>query len=124
MDKEETLKLLSDQLDGLAKSVASDENFRTNRDDYNVTINSLRKRIVEAKKMTGEPSTEDPMTGTKTGRMSSKNPNFGSIPKTPSSFKKFRPTSAKLPQAKPKPVTDRRGAIEHTRKLNERGNNS
>ncbi len=119
MDKEETLQLVREQLDGLANAVANDKNFEVNKEDYQVTINSLRKRIVEAKKLTGEP----PMAGTKTGRMSSKNPNVATIPKNMTPKQRDAAFRAMNPRIYP-PVTDRRAAIEHTRKLNELGNDS
>ncbi len=119
MDKEEILGLLREQLSSLAIAVESDENFATNKEDYLVTINSLKKRIVEAKKRTGE----SPMAGTKTGRMSSRGPNFGSVPRNMTTKQRNAANKSMNPHIHP-PVTDRRAAIEHTRKLNESGNRS
>jgi hypothetical protein len=116
VNKEELLRLLREQLDGLAKSVESDKDFATNKEDYNVTIKSIRKRIAEANKLTGNP----PMASTKTGRWSSKNPNTAQVPKT-----QPVPPNGPIKEVRPRHrKPNRRAAIEHTRKLNESLNDS
>lgn len=103
--KEETLALLREQLDGLSTAVAGDKKFVQNQADYMVTLASLKKRIEEAHKIP-----DVLMGGTQTGRITSKNPSH-SDPRIG--------TPAVVP-----PITDRRAAIQHTRKLNELGNDS
>ena len=111
------MKQLRDQLDGLAMTVKSDENFATNKEDYLVTVNSLKKRLDHAKKLPDDP----PMAGTKTGRTSSKNPNMSQVPKS----NRVRVTGmTATPNKTAVPVINRRAAIEHTRKLNESLDNS
>ena len=113
------MKELKAQLDGLAMAVQSDENFPANKEDYLVTVNSLKKRLDKANKMPDDPV----MSGTKTGRTSSKNPNFGSIPRNMTPKQRDAANKAMNPPIHP-PMTNRRAAIEHTRKLNESGNDS
>ncbi len=107
MGSTEELALLQKQLAGLAKAVERDDDLPTNMEDYLVTLNSLKKRIetVNAEDLMG-PVGPMGLGGTVTGRMSTKNPNLGSIPRT------------KAGETSRPPVTDRRAAIEHTRKLN------
>ena len=125
------LALLQDQLEGLAKTVAGDTNLPMNMEDYLVTLNSLKKRIKAALKVP-----DDLIGGTKTGRTSSRNPWMGSKPRTgsiddatpeewdaASKAERERAKAAMNPHTHP-PVTNRRAAIEHTRKLNELGDNS
>lgn len=97
--KQELLKVLSDQLKGLGMMVESDSSLPLHIDDYNVTLNSLKKQIEAAHKM------PDDLMG------SSKNPNAQQVP---------RPKQNKTAV----PIVNRRAAIEHTRKLNESLDNS
>jgi hypothetical protein len=108
--KEERLKVLNDQLDGLSKAVEADTNLPTNIEDYLVTLNSLKKRIEAANKMPD---------GTQTGRTSRAQRKMNNM--TPE--QKDAAHKAMNPHIYP-PMTDRRAAIQHTRKLNERGNDS
>ncbi len=123
MNIKEDLSLLQEQLNGLFKTVESDTNLPVNIEDYLVTLNSLKKRIKEAYEMPYAL-----VGGTQTGRISSKNPNLGAKPRTVE-WERMRgsereaATAAMNPHTPP-PVTNRRAAIEHTRKLNENSNNS
>ncbi len=118
--KEETLELLREQLDGLSTAVAGDEKFVQNQADYMVTLASLKKRIEEAHKMPDvliDPGSKPrgvAVGGTQTGRVTPKNPLSHSDPRVG--------TPPVVPAVEPK--TDRRAAIQHTRKLNELGNDS
>jgi hypothetical protein len=106
---EEERKLVQEQLAGFAKSVASDENFEANKADHLVTFESLKKRLEEAK-LTG-----DPPAATNLDRRANRKMN-NMTPKQMDAAKKA--LGGRLP------ITDRRAAIEHTRKLNELGNDS
>lgn len=117
MGSKEELSLLYDQLEGLAKAVASDPDYLVNKDDYLTTLNSLKNRIAIANRV---PDTDDLLIGgTKTGRTSSMKPR-PSIPWTGD------PSWEEMQRANPamNPLTNRRAAIEHTRKLNELGDDS
>jgi hypothetical protein len=120
--KEERLKVLNDQLDGLSKAVEADTNLPTNIEDYLVTLNSLKKRIEAANKMPDDPSknpntTGSPLAGTQIGRTSRAQRKMNNMtPKQMDAAKKA--LNGRLP------ITDRRAAIEHTRKLNESSNDS
>lgn len=119
MGNEEELSLLQEQLNGLAKAVAGDIDLPTNMADYLVTLSSLKKRI-EAAKKGPDP---DGLIGTATGRSSSKNP-VHSVPRPSGAIGLDGPTGQDGPTV-PDPVTkpiNRRAAIQHTRKLNESGN--
>lgn len=110
MGDDEELKLLQDQLEGLSKAVASDENLPVNMNDYLVTLGSLKKRIEAANK---EP----------VGPVSAE--------QTPAR-KRFDDIAIKLAEEKaeelrlnpPIPIPNRRAAIQHTRKLNGLGDDS
>ena len=121
MGSAEELELLQKQLAGLAKAVEDDQNLPANMEDYLVTLNSLKTRIATAKQPE-EP--DDPRVGgTMTGRMSSKNPNLHTLPRTAIEEASDQTVKAMNPHTHP-PVTDRRAAILHTRKLNELNNGS
>jgi hypothetical protein len=116
--------VLNEQLDGLSKAVEADRNLPTNIEDYLVTLNSLKKRIEAANKMPDDPSknpntTGSPLVGTQTGRTSRAQRKMDNM--TPE--QKNAANMAMKPHVYP-PMTDRRAAIQHTRKLNERGNDS
>jgi len=111
---EEELSLLQEQLNGLAKAVEGDTNLPTNIADYLVTLNSLKKRMATANKVQ-EP--DELYAGTKTGRVSSKNP-VHSVAKPSYTVGPDGPTGPDLSEP---PPTNRRAAIAHTRKLNESG---
>lgn len=122
MGSKEELALLQKQLKGLAKAVESDINLPVNMEDYLVTLNSLKKRIMEIHKMP-----DYLMGGTQTGRATSKNPIAHGGPRASIDDEGFWTDAGKKAGwgTPPKPpVPDRRAAIEHTRKLNESSNNS
>ncbi len=127
MGSKQDLERLQEQLDGLAKTVQADSNLPVNMADYLVTLNSLKERI-EAAQQTPDDLGARPsrgwVRGTKTGRVSSK-----LTTGTPVSWDRMRGSERELakaamnPHTNP-PVTDRRAAILHTRKLNESNDNS
>ena len=120
MRKEEFLKRLSEKLDGLTQTVKNDSNLSANMADYNVTLNSLKKKILEAYKLPDEFRGR-----TKTGRMYTKTPNLHTMPKTkiPDAPDGITGMTGPDPEVKV-PMTDRRAAIEHTRQLNARSDNN
>lgn len=109
LTKNDLLKQLEEQLGGLAKSVEVDTDLPVNIADYNVTLNSLRKRIEKAHAMPDGAVVANPLDDIN-----------NMTPKQRASATMM----AMNPHTHP-PMTDRRAAIEHThRKLNESGNNS
>jgi hypothetical protein len=102
-DKDDLQKELQAQLYGLSKTVEGDTDLRGDMSDYLVTLNSLKKRIEAANKM------PDDLRGTQTGRTSASV--AGVTPEQMNAAEKA--LNSRLP------ITDRRAAIEHTRKLNE-----
>ena len=122
MGSTEELALLQEQLTGLATAVEKDDNLPANMEDYLVTLNSLKKRIETAKQ-----SPDDLEVGsTKTGRMPTKTPNLQTLPRTSiddAFIKAAIEAETTNPRIHPS-KTDRRAAIEHTRKLNELSNDS
>jgi hypothetical protein len=112
--KDDEIRLIQEQLAGLAKAVQSDLNFAVNKEDYLVTVNSLKNRLEKAK-LTGDP----PMAGTQTGRTPRKQRKIDNM--TPE--QQEAATKAMNQFVRP-PMTNRRAAIEHTRKLNESNNDS
>ena len=119
MGSTEELALLQEQLTGLATAVEKDDNLPANMEDYLVTLNSLKKRIETAKQSPDDLE----VGGTMTGRMSSKNPNVATLPRNMTQEQMDAANRAMNPHTHP-PMTDRRAAIEHTRKLNELSNDS
>ncbi len=119
MESEDELALLQEQLTGLAKAVEADDNLPANMEDYLVTLNSLKRRIEAAK----QSSDDLEIGGTMTGRTSSMNPNVATVPRTAIEEASDQAIKAMNPHLHP-PKTDRRAAIEHTRKLNELSNGS
>ena len=120
MTTKDDMQLIREQLDGLSKTVQSDENFKVNKADYLETLNSLKNRLMEAQKV------PDSLMGTSTGRTSSKNPNLHAIPRNnPGVLGPVGETGKTTGPAIAKhPLPNRRAAIQHTRKLNERSNDS
>jgi hypothetical protein len=121
-EKDDLLKELQAQLDGLAKVVEIDTNLPGNMPDYLVTLNSLKKRIEAANKM-------DDLTGTQTGRTTVQKARKSSAAVARAQRKMNNMTPKQIDAAQKAlnhrpPITDRRAAIEHTRKLNELGNDS
>ena len=102
LTKNDLLKQLEDQLGGLAKAVAVDTNLPVNMADYNVTLNSLRKRLEKAHAMPDGSVIANPADDIN-----------NMTPKQRDAAKKLM-----NPHIHP-PITDRRAAIQHTRKLNE-----
>jgi hypothetical protein len=113
-EKDDLLKELQAQLAGLRQQVEIDTELPENMDDYLVTLNSLKKRIVAANKM------PDDLIGTRT-------PSSASVAKAQRKMHNMTPKQVNAAQkalGRRLPITDRRAAIEHTRKLNESGNNN
>ena len=126
MGRPEELALLQEQLTGLATAVEKDDNLPTNMEDYLVTLNSLKKRIAAIKQSPDDLA----VGGTMTGRMSTKTPNVATLPRTGIDDAAIKAELLRLheqetmnPHIHP-PKTDRRAAIEHTRRLNELSNGS
>jgi hypothetical protein len=117
-DKDDLLKELQAQLDGLAKAVEIDTNLPKNMPDYLVTLDSLKGRIEAANKMPDDliGSSKSPLVGTQTGRTSRAQRKMNNM--TPKQM------DAAAKALKERPLPNRRAAVEHTRKLNESGNHS
>jgi len=113
-EKDDLLKELGAQLAGLRQQVEIDAELPENMSDYLVTLNSLKKKIVAANKM------PDDLMGTRT-------PSSASVAKAQRKMHNMTPKQMDAAQkalGRRLPITDRRAAVEHTRKLNGRGNDS